>query len=60
MKAERVERWVVLDALGRYAMDEYGSTFSEDFEDAYIFVGPPRPTVGLRPARVTVSLVKGA
>lgn len=55
-RAESVERWVMVDNNGQYAIDLYGSQFTEELAEAYIFVSRPVENIALRWVSVTVTL----
>lgn len=55
-RKESVERWVMVNGQGDYSRDEFGSQFSEELADAYVFIEKPRKTEAVRPVDVTVSI----
>jgi len=59
-RAETVDRWVLADNRGHYAVDQEQSQFSEHLADAYVFVAKPRNTIAVHAVEVTLKVVPGA
>ncbi len=47
-----------MDKQGRYSLDLHGSSFSEDLEDAYVFVAEPKSTIAVRAVPVTLARIR--